>query len=136
MLSRFLFRLLGGLSAGLLVACHANAPTDEAAGPPPRAQVQAVTVATQSLTQYRTFPATSTYPRKSTVTAPVAAYVTGVRVRLGDRVVLMSSRPGRVAKQYPVEIAHPRRIESPEVATLSVDITDDLRTEIRRHGAH
>ena len=86
MLSRLLFRLLGGLSAGLLVACHANAPTDEAAGPPPRAQVQAVTVATQSLTQYRTFPATSTYPRKSTVTAPVAAYVTGVRVRLGDRV--------------------------------------------------
>ncbi len=86
MLSRRLFRLLGGLSAGLLAACHANAPADEATGPPPRAQVQAVTVATQSLTQYRTFPATSTYPRKSTVTAPVAAYVTGVRVRLGDRV--------------------------------------------------
>ena len=85
MLSRLIFRLLGGLSAGLLVACHANAPTDEAAGPPPRAQVQVVTVATQSLTQYRTFPATSTYPRKSTVTAPVAAYVTGVRVRLGER---------------------------------------------------
>jgi NitT/TauT family transport system ATP-binding protein len=57
-------------------------------------------------------------------------------VRLGDRVVLLSSRPGRVAKEYPVEIAHPRRIESPEVAKLSVDITDDLRTEIRRHGAH
>jgi NitT/TauT family transport system ATP-binding protein len=57
-------------------------------------------------------------------------------VRLGDRVVLLSSRPGRVAKTYPVGIAHPRRIESPEVARLSVEITDDLRTEIRRHGAH
>jgi NitT/TauT family transport system ATP-binding protein len=57
-------------------------------------------------------------------------------VRLGDRVVLLSSRPGRVAKEYPVAIEHPRRIESPEVAKLSVDITDDLRTEIRRHGAH
>jgi NitT/TauT family transport system ATP-binding protein len=55
-------------------------------------------------------------------------------VRLGDRVVLLSSRPGRVAKEYPVGIAHPRRIESPEVAKLSVEITDDLRTEIRRHG--
>lgn len=76
-----------GASLLLLAACHSGAPADdEAAGPPPRAQVQAVTVATQSLTQYRTFPATSTYPRKSTVTAPVAAYVTGVRVRLGDRV--------------------------------------------------
>jgi len=55
-------------------------------------------------------------------------------VRLGDRVVLLSSRPGRVAREYPVQIAHPRRIESPEVATLSMAITDDLRTEIRRHG--
>ena len=72
----------------LLAACHSGAPADdEAAGPPPRAQVRAVRVSTQSLTQYRTFPATSTYPRKSTVTAPVAGYITGVKVRLGDRVV-------------------------------------------------
>lgn len=69
----------------LLAACHGGAPADEA-GPAPRAQVRAVTAATQSLTQYRTFPATSVYPRKSTVTAPVAGYVTGVKVRLGDRV--------------------------------------------------
>ncbi|MDJ0365868.1 HlyD family efflux transporter periplasmic adaptor subunit [Hymenobacter sp. H14-R3] len=68
-----------------LAACH-SAPADDAAAPPPRAQVQVVSPVTQSLTQYRTFPATSTYPRKSTITAPVAGYVTGVRVRLGDRV--------------------------------------------------
>ncbi len=55
-------------------------------------------------------------------------------VRLGDRVVLLSSRPGRVAKQYEVGIAQPRRIESPEVAALSVSVTEDLRAEIRRHG--
>lgn len=69
----------------LLAACHGGAPAD-VAGPAPRAKVQAVQVSTQSLTQYRTFPATSTYPRKSTVTVPVAGYVTGVKVRLGDRV--------------------------------------------------
>jgi multidrug efflux pump subunit AcrA (membrane-fusion protein) len=69
----------------LLAACHGGAPADEA-GPAPRAQVQAVQVSTQNLTQYRTFPATSVYPRKSIVTAPVAGYVTGVKVRLGDRV--------------------------------------------------
>ena len=57
-------------------------------------------------------------------------------VRLGDRVVLLSSRPGRVVKEYAVEIGQPRRIESPEVAALSVAITEDLRTEIRRHGGH
>ena len=56
-------------------------------------------------------------------------------VRLGDRVVLLSSRPGRIAREYDVKIAHPRRIEAPEVAQLSVEITGDLRDEIRRHGA-
>ena len=55
-------------------------------------------------------------------------------VRLGDRVVLLSSRPGRIARDYAVQVDAPRRIESPEVARLSVEITDDLRAEIRRHG--
>jgi NitT/TauT family transport system ATP-binding protein len=55
-------------------------------------------------------------------------------VRLGDRVVMLSSRPGRVAREYDVTIAQPRRIESPEVAALALTITDDLRAEIRRHG--
>lgn len=55
-------------------------------------------------------------------------------VRLGDRVVLLSSRPGRIAREYAVDIPQPRRIESPDVASLSVAITEDLRAEIRRHG--
>ena len=55
-------------------------------------------------------------------------------VRLGDRVVLLSSRPGRIAQEYAVTCEQPRRIESPEVAELAVTITDDLRAEIRRHG--
>jgi NitT/TauT family transport system ATP-binding protein len=55
-------------------------------------------------------------------------------VRLGQRVVLLSSRPGRIVREWDVEIAHPRRIESPEVAALSVEITEQLREEIRRHG--
>ena len=55
-------------------------------------------------------------------------------VRLGDRVVLLSSRPGRVARVYDIDVDSPRRIESPDVARLSVQITDDLRAEIRRHG--
>ena len=55
-------------------------------------------------------------------------------VRLGNRVVLLSSRPGRIAREYAVDIPHPRRIEAPEVAALSLQVTDDLRSEIRRHG--
>jgi sulfonate transport system ATP-binding protein len=51
-------------------------------------------------------------------------------VRLGDRVVLLASRPGRVAAEYPVEIPRPRRIDSTEVATLAATITDRLRSEV------
>ena len=55
-------------------------------------------------------------------------------VRLGDRVVLLSSRPGRVAAEFPVVIPRPRRIESHPVADLAAVITNELREEVRRHG--
>jgi NitT/TauT family transport system ATP-binding protein len=48
---------------------------------------------------------------------------------LGDRVVLLASRPGRVAEIFPVDIPRPRRIDSTEVATLAATITDRLRLE-------
>jgi NitT/TauT family transport system ATP-binding protein len=53
-------------------------------------------------------------------------------VRLGDRVVLLASRPGRVAEIFPVDIVRPRRIDSTEVASLAATITDRLRTEVSR----
>ncbi|WP_433477138.1 ABC transporter ATP-binding protein [Spirillospora sp. CA-142024] len=56
-------------------------------------------------------------------------------VRLGDRVVLLSSRPGRVVEEFPVPMPRPRRIDSPEVASLAASITDRLREEVVRHGA-
>ncbi len=55
-------------------------------------------------------------------------------VRLGDRVVLLSSRPGRVAEEFPVELERPRRTDSAEVATLAAKITDRLKEEVARHG--
>ena len=55
-------------------------------------------------------------------------------VRLGDRVILLSSRPGRVAHEYTIDIPRPRRIDSPEVAGLAAEITDRLREEVRRHA--
>lgn len=57
-------------------------------------------------------------------------------VRLAERVVLLSSRPGRVAREWKVDIPQPRRIEDAAVAELSVEITEQLRGEIRRHGQH
>jgi len=54
--------------------------------------------------------------------------------RLGQRVLLMSSRPGRFVREWKVDIPQPRRIESPAVSDLAREITDDLRKEIRRHA--
>ncbi|MFI1186265.1 ABC transporter ATP-binding protein [Streptomyces californicus] len=55
-------------------------------------------------------------------------------VRLGQRILLMSCRPGRVAHEWKVDLPQPRRPEGPDVAALSVEITDQLREEIRRHA--
>ncbi|MDN3242591.1 ABC transporter ATP-binding protein [Glycomyces tritici] len=55
-------------------------------------------------------------------------------VRLGDRVVLLSSRPGRVLNVYDVALDRPRRIDSAPVAGLAAEITDALREEVSRHA--
>ena len=55
-------------------------------------------------------------------------------VRLGDRVVVLSSRPGRVIDEFAVPIPGPRRIDSAQVAELASQITDRLREEMSRHG--
>lgn len=55
-------------------------------------------------------------------------------VRLGDRVILLSSRPGRIVEEYPVDIERPRRLDSFDVADLARAITDRLKDEVRRHG--
>jgi len=55
-------------------------------------------------------------------------------VRLGDRVILLSSRPGRIVEEYPIDIARPRRLDSFDVAGVAATITDRLKEEVRRHG--
>jgi NitT/TauT family transport system ATP-binding protein len=55
-------------------------------------------------------------------------------VRLGDRVILLSSRPGRIVEEYPIAIERPRRLDSFDVAGLAATITDRLKDEVRRHG--
>jgi len=54
--------------------------------------------------------------------------------RLGQRVVLMGSRPGRVVREWSVDIPHPRTIESPDVSSLAAEITRELHKEISSHG--
>ena len=72
--------------------------------------------------------------RESKLTVMFVTHNVREAVRLGDRVVLLSSRPGRVIAEFPVEIERPRRIESAEVGALSAEIRDQLVTEVRRHA--
>ena len=54
-------------------------------------------------------------------------------VRLGDRVVLMGSRPGRVVHEHRIELERPRVMDCPEVATLARQLTHLLREDVARH---
>jgi NitT/TauT family transport system ATP-binding protein len=68
-------------------------------------------------------------------TAPTIVFVThNVReaVRLGDRVLLMSFRPGRIKSQFQVTLDRPRHVEDSDVAYLSKEILGQLREEIDR----
>jgi NitT/TauT family transport system ATP-binding protein len=55
-------------------------------------------------------------------------------IRLGQRVLLLSSKPGRVIREWTVDLPQPRNIDDPAVATLAAEITSELRKEISRHA--
>jgi len=68
-------------------------------------------------------------------TSPTIVFVThNVReaVRLGDRVLLMSFRPGRIKTQFQIDLQRPRHVEDSDVAYLSREILGQLREEIDR----
>lgn len=53
-------------------------------------------------------------------------------VRLGDRVVLFTFRPGRIKREYTIDLARPRHLEDGEVAATAKEILSDLREEINK----
>jgi len=53
-------------------------------------------------------------------------------VRLGDRVVLFTFRPGCVKREIAIDLPRPRQLEDVTVAKAAREILDDLRGEINR----
>jgi NitT/TauT family transport system ATP-binding protein len=53
-------------------------------------------------------------------------------VRLGNRVVLLTFRPGRVKQEFAVDLPRPRHMEQPDVARTSGEILACLRDEINK----
>jgi NitT/TauT family transport system ATP-binding protein len=55
-------------------------------------------------------------------------------VRLGDRVLVFTSRPGRVAHEVRVELPRPRHLDSPDLAVIAGRITERLKQEALLNG--
>jgi NitT/TauT family transport system ATP-binding protein len=53
-------------------------------------------------------------------------------VRLADRVVLLTFRPGQVKREYKIDLARPRHLEDAHVAGSAREILKDLREEINK----
>jgi NitT/TauT family transport system ATP-binding protein len=72
--------------------------------------------------------------RETGVTIVFVTHNVREAVRLGDRIVVLTSRPGRVAEEFTVDLPRPRNISGPEVAELAYTVTERLRAEVRRHA--
>lgn len=72
--------------------------------------------------------------RKTNLTVVFVTHNVREAVRLGQKVKLLASRPGRIIGEWDVDIAGDRRIESPDVSALAIEITEELRREIRSHA--
>ena len=53
-------------------------------------------------------------------------------VRLGDRVILLTFRPGQVKREYRIDLPRPRHLEDVHVAASAREILNDLREEINK----
>ncbi len=53
-------------------------------------------------------------------------------VRLGDRVLVFTARPGRIKKEFRIELPRPRDINSPGVLSYAQQIQGELREEIEK----
>ena len=53
-------------------------------------------------------------------------------VRLGDRVVLFTFRPGCIKREFEVDLPRPRHLEDVTVARSAREILDELREEINK----
>lgn len=60
-------------------------------------------------------------------------------ITLADRVVLLSARPGRVVREYPIDLPRPRRVMdvkfSPRFVALEQALWQDLETQLRQEEA-
>jgi NitT/TauT family transport system ATP-binding protein len=52
-------------------------------------------------------------------------------VCLGDRVILLTAHPGRIKREFQIDLPRPRRIEDPETMNIARAVLDELREEVQ-----
>jgi NitT/TauT family transport system ATP-binding protein len=52
--------------------------------------------------------------------------------RLGDGVVVLTFRPGRIKRQFAIDLPRPRQIEDGSVAAMAREVLEELRGEINK----
>jgi NitT/TauT family transport system ATP-binding protein len=55
-------------------------------------------------------------------------------VSLGDRVLLLSGRPARIKREYPVNLPRPRSSDDPRIQRIAARIVEDLKDEVSFRG--
>ncbi|WP_010233305.1 ABC transporter ATP-binding protein [Clostridium arbusti] len=53
-------------------------------------------------------------------------------VLLGDRVIVMSANPGRVKREFKIQLARPREAQSVDLAYVSAQVMKDLKEEVEK----
>ncbi|WML33765.1 ABC transporter ATP-binding protein [Clostridium sp. OS1-26] len=53
-------------------------------------------------------------------------------VLLGDRVIVMSTNPGKVKKEFKIELGRPRNIENVDLAYITAQVMKELKEEVEK----
>jgi NitT/TauT family transport system ATP-binding protein len=59
----------------------------------------------------------------------------GEAVRLADRIIVLHAHPGRIRKEIPVDLPHPRRLDSPDLNELARVVRKEIEDEVNRVNA-
>jgi NitT/TauT family transport system ATP-binding protein len=59
----------------------------------------------------------------------------GEAVRLADRIVVLHAHPGRIRREIPVELGHPRNFDSPDITALVRTVRKEIEDEVNRVNA-
>ncbi|HZZ44709.1 MAG TPA: ABC transporter ATP-binding protein [Tepidisphaeraceae bacterium] len=59
----------------------------------------------------------------------------GEAVRLADRIIVLHTHPGRIRKEIPVDLPHPRRLDSPDLNELARIVRKEIEDEVTHVNA-